>query len=151
MTNDEHLFKHIHITEPIAGLKEAYEAARAEYVLEIAERLLGFAGRMISGSKTGFCKQHPDHFPVFNANVCTDAGKIWFGDIDLTEDEAKLAELARALGQKVYVLYERDGRFGGRDEQPLLENAMLVVTPDSTVEHDKHIRRAEDGRLRPAS
>jgi hypothetical protein len=51
----------------------------------------------------------------------------------------------------VYVLYERDGRFGGRDEQPLLENAMLVVTPDSTVEHDKHIRRAEDGRLRPAS
>jgi hypothetical protein len=148
MTNDEHLFKHIHITEPIAGLNEAYEAARAEYVLEIAERLLGFAGRMISGSKTGFCKQHPYHFPVFNANVCTDAGKIWFGDIDLTEDEAKLAELARTLGQKVYVLYERDGRFGGREEQPLLENAVFGVSPDGSVEHASHIRRAEDGRLR---
>src|SRR5690348_4856850 len=73
MTNDEQLFKEIRITEPIAGLDEAYEAAPAEYVLEIAERLLGFAGRMISGSKTGFSKHHPDHFPVFNANVCTDA------------------------------------------------------------------------------
>jgi hypothetical protein len=47
MTDDKHLFKHIRITEPIAGLNEAYEAARIEYVLEIAERLLGFAGRMI--------------------------------------------------------------------------------------------------------
>jgi hypothetical protein len=150
MTNDEHLFKHIHITEPIAGLKEAYEAARAEYVLEIAERLLGFAGRMISGSKTGFCKRHPDHFPVFNANVCTDAGKIWFGDLDLTEDEAKLAELARTLGQKVYVLYDGEGGFGGRDEQPLLENAVLRISPDSSVEHAPHIHRTEDGRLQPA-
>lgn len=135
MTDDEHLFKHIHITEPLPGLKEAYNAARAEYVLEVAEELLGLAGRIISGSKTGFCRQHPDHFPIFNANVCTEAGKIWFGDVDLTEDEPRLAELAAALKQKVYVLYEQDGRFRGRDQNPLIERAVLVISPDGSVEH----------------
>lgn len=129
-----------------------YETFFAEYLLYIAETVLGPAGKLLSASKVSDDKFQPDHVTVFNANVCIDGPrKIWFGDLDLTEDEPRLAVLARALDTKVYVLNERDGRFGGRDENPLLERAVLVVAPDGEVEHGPQIRRAEDGRLRPAT
>jgi len=84
-----------------------------------AIEILGYCGRMISASKTGIS----GHITVFNANVCTAAGKIWFGDLDVTKDEAKLKELAHALGEKIYVLRERDARFEN-EGAPLLENAV---------------------------
>lgn len=59
---------------------------------------LGPPVRMISASKTGYRDRHPDHLPVFNANVCLGAAKIWFGDIDLTLDEPKLLDLASCTG-----------------------------------------------------
>jgi hypothetical protein len=84
-----------------------------------AEEVLGRCGRMLSSSKTGI----PGHLTVFNANVCTKAGKIWFGDLDVTQNEAKLKALAEALGEKVYVLREMDGRFDN-EGAPLLDRAV---------------------------
>jgi hypothetical protein len=109
---------------------------------------LGESGRMIAYSKTDYSRRHPDHVAIFNANVCVDAGKIWHGDLDLTLDELKLGELARRIGETVYVLYEYDGRFENEDS-PLLEEAVSSVTPSGhTRFQHRYLERATDGSLR---
>jgi hypothetical protein len=65
-------------------------------------------GRMISGSKT----EPKGQVCVWNANVLTrSAGKIWFGDLNLTKDAPKLEKLAQMIGEPLYVLRESDCRF----------------------------------------
>jgi hypothetical protein len=69
-------------------------------------------GRMISGSKSGYRERYPDNLVVFNANIATKSrGKIWYGDLDVTLDYEKLASVAEALKEDLFVLYEMDGRF----------------------------------------
>jgi|ERR1044071_5158026 hypothetical protein len=69
-------------------------------------------GRLISWSKSGYRELHPHSFVLFNASIVDDAGALlWWGDIDLTYDEAKLSDLARALDQRLHLLLEADGRF----------------------------------------
>lgn len=142
-------FKIISLDRPIEGLDDEYRQARGSYALAAAEEILGTAGRMISASKSGYSRAHPDNLPVFNANVCTDDGKIWFGDLDLTVDEPKLVELARTLGRKIYVLPELAGRFHGRDGNPELGAAEVTVSSVGLVETASSIERWEDGRLHP--
>lgn len=84
--------------------------------------------RMISGSKSSYSRQYPDHVVIFNANLCTRAnGKIWYGDIDLTVDADKLLALRAQLGEDVFILYEMDARFEN-EAAPLLEKARACVT-----------------------
>lgn len=112
------------------------------------EQTLGHAARMIAFSKSGYCDRHPDHVPVFNANVCLTAGKVWRGDLDLTLDEPKLAELARLLGEIVHVLYESDRSFEN-ESNPLIERAVYSVTPSGHTRFDhRDLERAPDGTLR---
>jgi len=135
------------IKEPVEGLDELYERDRARFADESAERILGLAGRMIGFSKTHYWRSHPTHVPVFNANLCTETrGKIWFGDLDLTRDEPLLVELAAELGEPVYVLYERDARFG-TEEAPFLHDHVLKVNPDGAASYPDWIVRGEDGCL----
>lgn len=96
------------------------------------ERLpINFAnpGRMISGTKRG-----PEgHECVFNANVCTkSAGKIWFGDLDLTDDANDLRRLAAEKNETVYVLREMDARFT-TEANPRFENAVATITPAGLI------------------
>lgn len=93
---------------------------------DIADEVLGPVGRMLSASKSGYYNRYPDNIVVFNANVCTAEGKIWFGDIDCTREVDKLRTLAERLGTKVYVLREMDGRFGNEDS-PNLDKAVFAV------------------------
>jgi hypothetical protein len=92
---------------------------------------IGFPGCMISGSKSGYRAAHPDNFAIFNANICTNSGKIWFGDIDLTLKKEDLCELAKAHAETLYVLYEMDGRFEN-EQSPLLEKAAITFLPDGS-------------------
>lgn len=73
-------------------------------------RSYGFVeGRMISHSKTGYCRRNRDHFVVFNAQIFTPRGRILKqADLDLTLDGGRLTEAARAVGQNFFVLYEND-------------------------------------------
>ena len=74
-------------------------------------------GRMIGGSKTGYSSQHPDELIVFNANVLMpDYGKVWYGDLNLTEDYVILKSIAESLDTTLYILWESDGRFGEEDK-----------------------------------
>ena len=76
-----------------------------------------FDGRMIGGSKTGYSSQHADELIVFNANVLMPGyGKVWYGDLNLTEDYLVLREIAQNLNTDLYVLWESDGRFGDENK-----------------------------------
>jgi len=69
-------------------------------------------GRMVGGSKSGYFNQHPDNVVVFNANIIIKkAGKVWYGDLDITLDFDKLKEIADELKEDLYVLREMDARF----------------------------------------
>jgi hypothetical protein len=108
---------------------------------------LGPPGRLVGMSKTGYREQHPDHLAVFNTNVCFAAGKVWWGDVDLTLDESKLVRLAAQTDETVYLLYERDGRFAN-EEAPLLAQAVYSVTPNGHIRLDHaHVERRADGVL----
>ena len=73
---------------------------------------LGMWGRMLSGSKVAYSEAYPNHEIYYNANLFVEGqGKVWFGDIDLTEDALSLQAIADQLGARVYILYEHDGRF----------------------------------------
>jgi hypothetical protein len=133
-------------TQPLAGPNlQLIDALR-----EAAAEALGQPGQMIAPSKTEYGRAYPDHVVVFNANLCVvPAIKIWWGDIDLSTDaESRLQELARKLDRALYVLYERDGRFEGRDRKPLLESAVYVAKPDGTTVLSETIERSPNGTLR---
>ena len=80
-----------------------------------------FDGRMIGGSKTGYCTEYPDDLIVFNANVLIpNYGKVWYGDLNLTQDYILLKSIADSLDTTLYVLWEMDGRFG-EEKKPIDE------------------------------
>lgn len=95
---------------------------------KITEEIIGRLGRMIAGSKSGYRKAHPGNTVVFNANLCTEAGKFRHGDLDVTLDGKELQRIADQIGQKIYVLYEMDARFGNEDS-PVLDQAVAIFEP----------------------
>lgn len=97
----------------------------------LAVEYLGVRGKMVSASKGRYGFENPNNLVVFNANVCTAEGKIWYGDLDLTLESFKVTDLARALGKTVYVLYEMDARFD-LEAQPQLDRAVLISNGSTT-------------------
>jgi hypothetical protein len=123
------------------------EELAARYADDLRQTL-GWDGRMISWSKSGYRERHLDHVAIFNANVSLEQGKIWHGDVDLTLDEQKLHAFSERIGETVFLLYEMDGRFEN-EGQPLLERAIFSVTPTGHTKFDhRSYERAADGTLR---
>lgn len=76
-----------------------------------------FDGRMIGGSKSHYCQEHPKDLVVFNANIIiSEYGKVFFGDINLSEEYLVLREIAECLDTTLYVLWEMDARFGSESK-----------------------------------
>ena len=71
------------------------------------------SARIITGSKSVYKSSKPKDLVIFNANVfMKDMGKVWYGDLNLTEDYVILKSIAESLDTTLYVLWEMDGRFG---------------------------------------
>ena len=88
-----------------------------------AEKLLGWAGRMIYRSKS---MKKPT--TIFNANIFNSrAKKIWFGDLEIERDKEALLELSRQSGP-IYILYEMDGRFLEKIPTSWYVKSMALVT-----------------------
>ena len=100
---------------------------------------LGWPGKMIAFSKSGYKDANPNNLVVFNSNVCTDEGKIWWGDIDLTLSKEDLIAVAMESGKTVYVLYEMDGRFENEDS-PKIEKAVVKFLPDGSFELNETLK-----------
>jgi hypothetical protein len=87
-------------------------------------------GRMISGSKSSYREKYPDHVVVFNANIITESrNKIFYGDLDLNLDIDNLTNVAKSLGEPLYVLREMDGRFENenKDFEFYKSRAVMVI------------------------
>ena len=84
-------------------------------------------GRMVGDSTPAYLRDHPGHAVVFNATVCDEGGRaLWSGDLDLTLDAERLADVAAALGRSLYVLFERDTW-----PETRFLRAVMVVSPRS--------------------
>ena len=60
-------------------------------------------GRMLGGSKVDYHGEHPDDLIIFNANVLMPGyGKVWYGDINLTEDYLVLKPSNELLDKAVW-------------------------------------------------
>jgi hypothetical protein len=93
-----------------------------------------FDGRMIGGAKWQYTEQHPDDLIVFNANIIMpEFGKVWFGDLNLTDDYLVLREISECLDSTLYVLWEMDGRFGSemKPMNELFDKAVWNTSEDN--------------------
>lgn len=98
---------------------------------EIINRILGYPGRIISFSKSGYRENHPNNMVMFNANIIVDGVKVWYGDLDITLDIDKLQEIADTLQKHLFILREMDARFGKEIElkEVLEKKAAVIINP----------------------
>lgn len=74
---------------------------------DVAAELGLSLSRMVGPSKSGYHRLHPDHAVVFNATIADEDGnRLWWGDVDLTDDEATLLELAQRVEIDLYLYFE---------------------------------------------
>ena len=77
-------------------------------ITEVLQEKQFYHGRMLSGSKTSPKGERC----VWNANIVTrNNGKVWYGDLNLTTEFARLNDAAKAIGEPLYILREHDARF----------------------------------------
>lgn len=100
------------------------------YTYAFVRKTLGPPGRLLGPSKGQWRTDHPDAKPVFNANVYLGADKVWYGDLDLADQDfmRKLQGLADANGLTVRVLEEMNGRFENEDK-PVFSAAVAMIIP----------------------
>lgn len=92
-------------------------------------------GRSIAGSKTRYLYANPSHLAMFNVTITDGMGApLWWGDLDLTIDEAKLVALATALGRDLCVMFEGDMINNRLHRRPFdRKAAVLTVTATGEV------------------
>ncbi len=93
-------------------------------VMEIQKHFSAYGfydARMLESHKWEYTEEHQDDLIVFNANVLMPGyGKVWFGDLNLTEDYKTLKKISDSLNTTFYILWEMDARFG-EETKPLKE------------------------------
>jgi hypothetical protein len=99
---------------------------------DISIGFLGPLGKLISSSKSGYRDRNPDNLVQFNANVCNNSAKIWWGDLDITISKENLASLSIAINSDIYVLREIDGRFENEDN-PKIQEFIVKFSPDGKI------------------
>jgi hypothetical protein len=104
-----------------------------EEFVELATGLGLPLSRLVSPSKSDFMRRHPQHAVVFNATITNAAGeRMWWGDVDLTEDEEALHQLAQRAGFDLFVYHEADSRRGFvKTINPV--NAVAIFHRDDTL------------------
>lgn len=89
---------------------------------QIVREILGWPGKLLSGSKSSYSKSHPKNIVFFNGNVYgSDGRKLWYGDIDLTRDGKNLKYLAHQLQESIYVTAEQPFRWEAQTKESLEE------------------------------
>lgn len=94
------------------------------------DKLLGFPGRMLSGSKSDYDRLHPTDLTFFNACIFNDKyEQIWWGDINLTKSSPALQEIANKIKSVFYVTREQPYRFDGLTKKDLnnVESVRIFV------------------------
>lgn len=99
---------------------------------EIITKILGFRGRMLSGSKVQYLSKYPKHKVYFNACMFDkDGTQVWFGDVDVDKDYLKLQKLADESGETFYLTPEQPFRWHGLNapECHMYRDKVLIYSP----------------------
>lgn len=120
------------------------EERNEQLVHEICRRV-GYFGNLVSMSKSGYRDAHPNNLVVFNANIILeDGGKIWFGDIDITNSGKTLMDMANGFGVDIYILHEMDARFEN-ENNPKIEKFVIKFNQDNTYELSPYLKERDHG------
>lgn len=101
-------------------------------------------GRLIGFSKSGYRENNKGDDVLFNCNIFTsEDGKIWWGDLNITQDANKLQEITNLLNKEIVIVPEMMGRFGfeERSFNEIEEDSHAKFTPNST----EYLSRVYDG------
>jgi hypothetical protein len=91
-------------------------------------------GRMISSNKTS----PKGHLCVWNANIVSkSSGKIWFGDLNITKEGNVLKEIAKEIGETLYILHEKDCRFDTENDPIDLLISRSVWNTEMDIPHER--------------
>lgn len=88
-------------------------------------------GRMLSHSKSFYREQNPDNEVYFNSNIFVlGEGKIWYGDLDVTNDKDSLERIASSIGKDLFILREIDGRFDNENlkDSEIINRAVCKIS-----------------------
>jgi len=97
------------------------------------EDMLGYQGKIISGSKGRYANSFPENLVIFNANlVLKTRGKIWYGDLDVTTDIDKLIAVRSIVNEDIYLLMEHEARFSN-EKIPKFENFFAIIRGDGVL------------------
>lgn len=88
--------------------------------------------RLISGSKSLYRRRFPTHNILFNANIFTKKGKVFYGDIDLDKDNLPLQRICNEIGEEIIIVEEMLGRFDAenRSYEELEADAFAKFIPN---------------------
>lgn len=91
--------------------------------LEIFSKYKLHCGRAI-GSKTMYCKKHPNNIIIFNSYVYNNRKRLlWHGDLDLTKDAKALEKIRQELNIKeLHIFTETDGYDGYEIRNKIIVN-----------------------------
>lgn len=88
----------------MSGEPTVFKGVKKTQLTEIIEKYLGPAGRMIAWSKTAYRDEYPKNKVYFNACIFDELlAQVWWGDIDLTQENHKLEKIAEVSEQPFYV------------------------------------------------
>lgn len=104
-----------------------------DQICEVFSKHRIHCGRMIAAHKRG-----PEgHVCVWNANIITkSSGKIWFGDVDITKEGNILKEIAKEVGESLYILREMDCRFDTEADPVEILISRAVWNTEMEVPHE---------------
>lgn len=88
------------------------------------------SGRILSEHKSEYKKLYSTDHILFNANVFTlEEGKIWYGDINLTQEYNLLQSISEQLDRDIYILNELDGRYDNEflPSSKIIEKAICKI------------------------
>jgi len=112
----------------IKQLSSEFDYNSEIYVIFAINNLM--MGRMIAEHKGEYALEHQGELVIFNANIITlTHGKIWYGDINVTQDFDNLKNIADTIKEDLYILTEYDARWGSEDLpiNELIEKARTVI------------------------
>jgi hypothetical protein len=100
----------------------------------IAQEVLGPHGRLLCHSKSEYANRNPGDTVFFNGCVFDSrSSAIWYGDINITLDSAKLQTLADKLEQTVFVTREHPWQWRSDEGRKLYDDLVAHMSDRSVI------------------
>lgn len=95
-------------------------------------------GNML-GSKSVYRNLYPNNKILFNCNIITSNGKVWWGDLDITNSLETLKSIVKQIEEPLYILQEFACRWEFEEApiEVLKSRAAYIITEDGYITEGK--------------